>query len=143
MSMAAKVLSRHALESLSDQVFTLTLTSEWKDLTDGIRFGKGSRAGFGGVAEGALNGHSVRGNRTNTPLQMRWKLEIRAQINRALDMGLESYLHLDSHNMVGPVFINPPFSGTGNIKVAVDYGIPVMFPGGNIMLLEISMIGKI
>ncbi|GAB2778240.1 hypothetical protein GCM10027275_21980 [Rhabdobacter roseus] len=57
--------------------------------------------------------------------------EIRAQVERALRMGLRP-THLDSH--MGTLFAHQPFLER-YIKVGVEYGIPVMFPGGNNKLL--------
>ncbi|WP_339905480.1 polysaccharide deacetylase family protein [uncultured Cyclobacterium sp.] len=63
------------------------------------------------------------------------EIEIRAQIDRALSLGLKP-THMDSH--MGTLFYHPPFLER-YIKVGIEYGIPVMFPGGNNKLLGISM----
>jgi hypothetical protein len=61
--------------------------------------------------------------------------EIRAQIERALSIGLKP-THLDSH--MGTLFASNAFLER-YIKLGVEYGIPVMFPGGNNKLLIESM----
>ncbi|WP_158855841.1 polysaccharide deacetylase family protein [Lunatibacter salilacus] len=64
------------------------------------------------------------------------EIEIRAQIDRAMAMGLKP-THLDSH--MGTLFYHAPFMER-YIKVGAEYGIPVMFPGGtNLKLLGMSM----
>jgi hypothetical protein len=57
--------------------------------------------------------------------------EIRAQVERALSIGLKP-THLDSH--MGTLFASRAYLER-YIKVGVEYGIPVMFPGGNDKLL--------
>jgi predicted glycoside hydrolase/deacetylase ChbG (UPF0249 family) len=63
------------------------------------------------------------------------EIEIRAQIDRALSLGLKP-THMDSH--MGTLFYHPPFLER-YIKLGIEYGIPVMFPGGNNKLLSLSM----
>jgi len=123
---------RHALEEPMDAGIHLTLTSEWKDYRWHPVSGKEAVPGLVD-AEGALWPSVREVVQHATPDEV--ELEIRAQINRALDMGLNP-THLDSH--MGTLFYHPPFLER-YIKVGVDYGIPVMFPGGNNKLLEISM----
>ena len=53
--------------------------------------------------------------------------EIRAQIRRARELGFEP-THLDSH--MGTLFATPELLER-YIKVGVEEGIPVMFPGGH------------
>lgn len=59
-------------------------------------------------------------------------IELKAQIDRSLSMGIRP-THLDSH--MGTVFAHPKFLEK-YIQLGVEYGIPVMFPGGNNVLLE-------
>lgn len=61
--------------------------------------------------------------------------EIRAQIDRALTLGLKP-THMDSH--MGTLFASDEFLER-YIKVGMEYNIPVMFPGGNNKLLTESM----
>lgn len=61
--------------------------------------------------------------------------EIRAQVERALAVGLKP-THLDSH--MGTLFATQAYLER-YIKVGIEYGIPVMFPGGNNKLLIESM----
>lgn len=61
--------------------------------------------------------------------------EIRAQIDRALTLGLKP-THLDSH--MGTLFAKDEFLKR-YIKVGMEFNIPVMFPGGNNKLLTESM----
>ncbi|UZD23911.1 polysaccharide deacetylase family protein [Algoriphagus halophytocola] len=58
-------------------------------------------------------------------------LELKAQVDRALQMGIEP-THLDSH--MGTLFASPEFLAV-YLKVAREYQIPVMFPGGNNKLI--------
>ncbi len=60
--------------------------------------------------------------------------EIRAQLGRALSIGLKP-THLDSH--MGTLFASRAYLER-YIKVGVEFGIPVMFPGGNDKLLIAS-----
>ncbi|GAB3221368.1 polysaccharide deacetylase family protein [Algoriphagus aestuariicola] len=59
-------------------------------------------------------------------------IELKAQIERALSMGIRP-THLDSH--MGTVFAHPKFLEK-YIQLGAEYEIPVMFPGGNNVLLE-------
>ncbi len=58
--------------------------------------------------------------------------EIRAQLARALAVGLHP-THLDSH--MGTLFVSQAYLER-YIKVGVENGIPVMFPGGNNKMLS-------
>lgn len=58
-------------------------------------------------------------------------LEIKAQVERALQNGIQP-THLDSH--MGTLFATPEFL-QAYLKVGVEYGIPIMFPGGNNKLI--------
>lgn len=62
-------------------------------------------------------------------------IELKAQIDRAIGLGLKP-THLDSH--MGTLFAHDKFMEK-YIQVGVEYGIPVMFPGGNNVLLEESL----
>lgn len=62
-------------------------------------------------------------------------LELKAQVERALALGIRPS-HLDSH--MGTLFASEKFLEK-YVQVGVEYGIPVMFPGGNNILLEESM----
>lgn len=66
-------------------------------------------------------------------------LEIKAQVERALALGIRPS-HLDSH--MGTLFASEKFLEK-YIQVGVEYGIPVMFPGGSNILLEESMTAPI
>lgn len=66
-------------------------------------------------------------------------IELKAQIDRALGLGLKP-THLDSH--MGTLFAHDKFLEK-YIQVGVEYDIPVMFPGGNNVLLEESMTAPI
>ncbi|RFS18182.1 polysaccharide deacetylase family protein [Emticicia sp. C21] len=106
----------------------LTLTSEWKD------YRWAPVAGFqhapGLVDEEACMWHTVEQVVKNASADEVEK-EIRAQVERALKIGLKP-THLDSH--MGTLFASQAFLER-YIKVGVEYGIPVMFPGGNNKLL--------
>jgi chitin disaccharide deacetylase len=66
-------------------------------------------------------------------------IELKAQIDRALGMGLKP-THLDSH--MGTLFAHDKFLEK-YIQVGLEYGIPVMFPGGSNVLLEESLTAPI
>ena len=111
----------------------LTLTSEWKD------YRWSPLAGIKQVpsltdSEGALWPEVADVVKHAKPDEL--ELEMRAQIDRAITMGLKP-THLDSH--MGTLFATPAFLEK-YIKVGVDYGIPIMFPGGNNTLLVDSEI---
>ncbi|RAJ99758.1 hypothetical protein LX87_01454 [Larkinella arboricola] len=111
----------------------LTLTSEWKD------YRWAPLAGIKQVPtltdkEGALWPSVAEVVKNASPDEL--EQEMRAQIDRALNMGLKP-THLDSH--MGTLFATPAFLER-YIKVGVEYGIPVMFPGGNNTLLVDSEI---
>ncbi|WP_394333682.1 polysaccharide deacetylase family protein [Cyclobacterium xiamenense] len=121
-----------ALQESMDAGIHLTLTSEWKDYRWHPLSGKDAVPGlvdqegafWPSVAEVVRNASADEVER-----------ELRAQVDRALEMGLRP-THMDSH--MGTLFYHPPFLER-YIKVGVDYGIPVMFPGGNNKLLRLSM----
>jgi chitin disaccharide deacetylase len=66
-------------------------------------------------------------------------IELKAQIDRALALGLKPS-HLDSH--MGTLFAHDKFLEK-YIQVGLEYDIPVMFPGGNNVLLEESLTAPI
>ncbi|AEI46497.1 polysaccharide deacetylase family protein [Runella slithyformis] len=106
----------------------LTLTSEWRD------YRWGPVAGFQNVPslvdkEGNLWHEVAQVVKNGTADDV--EKEIRAQVEKALRMGLKP-THIDSH--MGTLFAHIPFMER-YIKVGVEYGIPVMFPGGNNKLL--------
>ena len=108
----------------ADAGLHLTLTSEWniyrwppltgKPATPGLVDREGCM--WRTVAEVVVNA---------TPDEV--EREIRAQIDRARSMGFEP-THLDSH--MGTLFATPEFMGR-YIKVGIETGIPIMFPGGH------------
>jgi len=106
----------------------LTLTSEWKDYRwpplGGIQHSDGL------VDEEGCMWHEVEQVVKNASADV-VEQEIRAQLERALKMGLKP-THMDSH--MGTLFAYAPFLER-YIKVGVEYKIPVMFPGGNNKLL--------
>jgi chitin disaccharide deacetylase len=108
----------------------LTLTSEWKDYRWGPLTGKPASPGLVD-SEGALwaSVENVIKNASADEVEA----EIRAQLQRARDMGFEP-THLDSH--MGTLFAKPEFL-MRYIKVGIENKIPVMFPGGHN-----SMIGR-
>ena len=110
----------------------LTLTSEWKD------YRWPALAGFQQVPSltdsDACMYHSVEQVIKNASPDDVEK-EIRAQIARSEKLGWKP-THLDSH--MGTLFAYPPFLER-YIKVGIETGIPVMFPGGNNKMLFESM----
>ncbi|PWJ57771.1 hypothetical protein CLV98_106243 [Dyadobacter jejuensis] len=106
----------------------LTLTSEWKDYRwpplNGISHSPGL------VDHEGCMWHSVEEVVKHASPDI-VETEIRAQIERALKMGLKP-THLDSH--MGTLFAHGPFLER-YMKVGIEYGIPVMFPGGNNTLI--------
>lgn len=110
----------------------LTLTSEWKDYRWTPLAGKDAVPGLCDK-EGCM-WHSVEQVVANaSPDEV--EKEIRAQLKRALDMGLQP-THMDSH--MGTLFASPAFLER-YIKVGIEHQIPVMFPGGNNKLLIESL----
>ncbi len=61
--------------------------------------------------------------------------EIRAQIERALKMGIKP-THFDSH--MGTLFASPAFLQR-YVKMGIEYKIPVMFPAGHATLIQDQM----
>jgi hypothetical protein len=108
------------------------LTSEWKD------YRWPALSGFEqvpGLTDGdACMYHSVvQVIKNASPDEV--EKEIRAQIARSEKLGWKP-THLDSH--MGTLFAYPPFLER-YIKVGIEKGIPVMFPGGNNKMLFESM----
>ena len=116
----------------ADAGLHLTLTSEWKD------YRWPALAGFQQVpglsdGDGCLY-HSVEQVIKNaSPDEV--EREIRAQVERAKRLGWAPS-HLDSH--MGTLFAYPPFLER-YVKVGIELGIPVMFPGGNNKMMIESM----
>jgi hypothetical protein len=61
--------------------------------------------------------------------------EMRAQIDKARTMGFEP-THMDSH--MGTLFASPAFTQR-YIKLAIEYHIPIMFPGGHNTLIAYQL----
>ena len=101
----------------------LTLNAEWDDYRWGPLTGLGSPGLID--EEGALWG-DVAGVAAHASAD-EVEAEIRAQLDRARTMGFEP-THLDSH--MGAVFATPEFLER-YLKVGMEEGIPVMFPGGH------------
>jgi chitin disaccharide deacetylase len=116
----------------SDAGLHLTLTSEWKDYRWGPVAGKPKVPGLVDE-EGALwpDPADVAKHATADELE----IEIRAQIQKARDMGFEP-THLDSH--MGTVFESDAFLQR-YIKIGIEYKIPIMFPGGHNTLVKEQM----
>ena len=97
----------------------LTLTSEWDDYRWGPLSGQPAVPGLVDQ-EGALwpSVRDVVSHASADEIEM----EIRAQLKRARDMGIEP-THLDSH--MGTLFATPEFLAR-YIKVGAENGIPVM-----------------
>ena len=116
----------------TDAGLHLTLTSEWKDYRWGPLSGKSAVPGLED-GEGAMwaSVEDVVKHATADEVEK----EIRAQIERALQMGFRP-THLDSH--MGTLFASPAFIQR-YVKVGMEYKIPIMFPGGhNTLLIEQS-----
>tara|TARA_R110000737_G_scaffold324458_1_gene337444 strand:- start:231 stop:1307 length:1077 start_codon:yes stop_codon:yes gene_type:complete len=123
---------KKALDEPMDAGLHLTLTSEWKHYRWPPVAGKAAVPGLVDE-EGALWASVEEVIANATPDEV--EIEIRAQIDRALSLGLNP-THMDSH--MGTLFYHGPFLER-YIKVGMEYGIPVMFPGGNNKLLGLSM----
>ncbi len=116
----------------TDAGLHLTLTSEWKDYRWGPLSGKPKVPGLVDE-EGAMwdNVADVVKHATADEVET----EIRAQIERALQMGFRP-THLDSH--MGTLFATPAFIER-YIKVGMEYKMPVMFPGGHNTMIAAQM----
>src|SRR5690606_10674349 len=110
----------------------LVLTSEWK----AYRWGplSGSQQ-VPGLVDHEVNLWSSVEEVVNHATADEVELEIRAQVEKALSIGLKP-THLDSH--MGTLFAKDQFLER-YIKVGLEYNIPVMFPGGNNKLLTASL----
>ncbi len=125
---------RHVQNSKTeyDAGLHLTLTSEWKDYRWTPLAGAEQVPGLCDK-EGCM-WHSVEQVVAHaSPDEV--EKEIRAQLKRALTMGLRP-THMDSH--MGTLFASPAFLER-YIKVGIEQRIPVMFPGGNNKLLIRSL----
>ncbi len=116
----------------TDAGLHLTLTSEWKDYRWGPLAGKTSVPGLVD-GEGAM-WHSVAEVVNNASADEVEK-EIRAQIDRARQMGFEP-THLDTH--MGTLFASPKFIDRF-LRLGMEYKIPIMFPGGHGTLIKPQM----
>lgn len=126
-------MAKHAIEHPEfDAGLHLTLTSEWKAYRWGPVAGKTQVPSLVDK-EGNLwsSVEEVVQHATADDVEK----EIRAQIDRALTLGLKP-THMDSH--MGTLFASDEFLER-YIKVGMEYNIPVMFPGGNNKLLTESM----
>lgn len=124
--------ANYAIKEPMDAGVHLTLTSEWKDYRWHPVAGRDVVPSLIDK-EGALWPSVEEVIKNASPDEI--EIEIRAQVERALATGLKP-THLDSH--MGTLFYHAPFLER-YIKVGAEYGIPVMFPGGNNKLLNLSM----
>ena len=115
---------RYIDESGADAGLHLTLNAEWQHYRWGPLAGKSAVPGLVD-AQGAL-WHSVE-QVVQSASAEEVALEISAQLDRALVMGFQP-THLDSH--MGTLFATPEFLAV-YLKLGIDNGIPVMFPGGH------------
>jgi hypothetical protein len=102
----------------------LTLNSEWKDYRWGPVAGKPSVPGL--VDEQGCLWHSVMDVPAHASAE-EFETEIRAQIDRALALGLQP-THLDSH--MGTCFCEPFFESY--IKVGIEKKIPILMFDGHL-----------
>lgn len=119
---------KYALKTGIDAGIHLTLTSEWKNYRWSPLAGGKQVPGLTDE-EGALWPEVVDVVKHAKADEV--EREIKAQIDRALAMGLKP-THLDSH--MGTLFADESFLER-YIKTGIAYGIPVMFPGGNNKLI--------
>ena len=113
----------------TDAGLHLTLTSEWKDYRWGPLSGKTT---VPGLVDGEGSMWPTVGDVIKNASADEVDKEIRAQIDRARQMGFEP-THLDSH--MGTLFASPKFMER-YLKVGMEYKIPVMFPGGHATLIQ-------
>lgn len=126
-------MAKYAIEHPEmDAGLHLVLTSEWKAYRWGPVAGKVQVPSLVDK-EGSLYAtvEEVVQNATADDVEK----EIRAQIDRALTLGLKP-THMDSH--MGTLFASDEFLER-YIKLGIEYKIPVMFPGGNNKMLTESM----
>lgn len=108
----------------TDAGLHLTLTSEWRDYRWGPLAGKAAVPGLVDP-EGMLWRSVADVAKHASPDEV--EKEVRAQIERSLQLGFRP-THMDSH--MGSIFATPAFIQR-YIKLAIEYKIPVMFPGGH------------
>jgi chitin disaccharide deacetylase len=119
-----EIVRWHAEHPEYDLGLHLTLTSEWKDYRWEPLLGADTVPGLVDP-EGAFwpTVADVVANASADEVEA----EIRAQIERARRMGF-NFTHLDSH--MGTLFANLGFFQR-YVKVGVEYGVPVLMPGGH------------
>ncbi len=105
-----------------------TFTSEWDVYRWGPVAGKKAVPGLTDE-EGCLWHSEQEAAKNATPDEV--ETELRAQLDRALTMGLKP-THIDTH--MGTVYTRPDFLER-YIKVSAENGIPVMVPGGHAFYL--------
>ena len=110
----------------------LTLTSEWDNYRWGPLAGKAAVPSLCD-AQGCLWGNVQ--DVLKHGLAEEVEVEIRAQIDRALEMGLKP-THLDSH--MATLFTSPLFFHR-YMKVGIDTGIPILVPGGHLQFIAEDM----
>ncbi|MES1220327.1 MAG: polysaccharide deacetylase family protein, partial [Bacteroidota bacterium] len=113
----------------TDAGLHLTLTSEWDNYRWPPLSGKPKVPGLVDK-EGALwpEAPDVVAHASADEVET----EIRAQIERAREMGFEP-THMDSH--MGTLFASPAYLER-YVKIAIEYHIPVMFPGGHATIVS-------
>ena len=116
----------------TDAGLHLTLTSEWKDYRWAPLAGKSAVPGLVDP-EGAMWPSVEQVVKNATPDEV--EKEIRAQIERALGFGFRP-THMDSH--MGTLFATPAFLQR-YVKMGIEYGIPIMLPGGHNTLIAAQM----
>ena len=116
----------------TDAGLHLTLTSEWRDYRWGPLAGKSAVPGLVDP-QGAMWPSVAEVVKHASPDEV--EREIRAQVERALGFGFKP-THLDSH--MGTLFATPAFLQR-YVKVGMEYGIPVMLPGGHNTLIAGQM----
>ena len=116
----------------TDAGLHLTLTSEWRDYRWGPLAGKSAVPGLVDP-EGAMWPSVEQVVKNATPDEV--EREIRAQLERALGFGFRP-THMDSH--MGTLFATPAFLQR-YVKVGIEYGIPIMLPGGHNTLIAAQM----
>jgi predicted glycoside hydrolase/deacetylase ChbG (UPF0249 family) len=116
----------------TDAGLHLTLTSEWRDYRWGPLSGKSRVPGLVD-AQGDLwpDVPDVLKHASLSEIET----EIRAQIERALQMGFQP-THLDSH--MGTLFASADLIEL-YIRIGMEYKIPVMFPGGHNTLISTQL----
>ena len=113
----------------------LTLTAEWNIYRWGPLAGKPAVPGLVD-SEGCLWDNVPLVVQNASPDEV--EREIRAQIDRARAMGFEP-THLDSH--MGTLFATDAFMER-YIRVGIETGIPIMFPGGHNFFVSQSNPGR-